>query len=349
MRNRRTTSVCFSFLALLGCCSALTGCHSGMGTRDTLSALANHPRELNRTQLPPYIIEPPDILQIDAIDVVPKPPYIIRPLDQLIINADPATVLPRQPIAGNFGVSPEGTVNLGPAYGVVQVAGLSVEDATEAILRQLRVTVTSPKISVALATSRAVQQIRGPHLVNQDGTVSLGTYGAVTVAGLTVKEAKQAIELHLSQFLANPEVSVIVTGFNSKVCYLIFDNAGQGNSISRIPITGSETVLDVIANAGGMPAQAAQRHVWIARPAPSSLGCDQILPVDMLAITKRGLTATNYAVFPGDRIYVKAQTAITFYNTLNTFFTPVERIFGLTLLGVGSVQSLTSGSVPTGF
>jgi polysaccharide export outer membrane protein len=306
------------------------------------------PRELNRMSLPPYVVEPPDVLQIDALDIVPKPPYRVRPLDQLIINADPKSILPQFPLSGTFGVAPEGTVNLGH-YGVVQVAGLSIEEATEAIIKQLKVYVLNPQVNVALATSRALQQIRGPHLVNQDGTISLGTYGAVTVAGLTVKEVKAAIELYLSQYLLNPEVSVIVTGYNSKVFYVIFDGAGSGQSIARFPVTGSETVLDVLAGAGGLPGQASVHHIWIARPAPDHSGKDQIFPVDLPAITKRGCTATNYQVLPGDRIYVKAQVPLTFYNTLDKYFSPIERLFGTALLGVGAVQSLNTGMVPVGF
>ena len=35
-------------------------------------------RELEKVSLPPYVIEPPDILTIEALRVVPKAPYRIR-------------------------------------------------------------------------------------------------------------------------------------------------------------------------------------------------------------------------------------------------------------------------------
>ena len=43
------------------------------------------PRELTKISLPTYVIEPPDVLLIDAVKVVPKPPYHIEPLDTLEI------------------------------------------------------------------------------------------------------------------------------------------------------------------------------------------------------------------------------------------------------------------------
>ena len=39
------------------------------------------PRELQKVTLPDYIIEPPDILTIDAVTLVPHPPYRLHPLD----------------------------------------------------------------------------------------------------------------------------------------------------------------------------------------------------------------------------------------------------------------------------
>jgi polysaccharide export outer membrane protein len=340
MAVRRTNRWSFSLLALLGGSVVMAGCQTYRARPPADANLIPH--ELRRMVQPPYMIEPPDVLQIDALDLIPKPPFRIRPLDGLIINAQ--DVLPREPVAGTFGVDPEGFLLLPFSYGKVFVAGLTLEEAVVAIEKQLKAKVVSPKVSVALATSRALQQVRGAHLVNQDGTVSLGTYGAVTVAGLTVPEAKAAIELHLSRFLLNPEVSVIVVGYNSKVYYMIFDQGGNGETITRLPITGNETVLDAFAQTGGLVAPASTKQVWIARPAPDRQGCEQILPIDILAITKRGDPTTNYQLLPGDRIFVKAQTLVALETNLDKIFTPIERVFGVALLGVGAVESLQTGS-----
>ena len=47
-------------------------------------------------------------------------------------------------------------------------------------------------LTVALAESRSLQQIRGEHLIRQDGKVTLGVYGSVFVAGLTVEASATA-------------------------------------------------------------------------------------------------------------------------------------------------------------
>src|SRR3954462_12969994 len=45
--------------------------------------------------------------------------------------------------------------------------------------------------------------ISGERLVRPDGKISLGFYGDVYVAGLTLPEAKEKIALHLRQFIAD--------------------------------------------------------------------------------------------------------------------------------------------------
>lgn len=300
------------------------------------------PTELCKISLPPYRIEPPDILAIDTLKMIPLPPYRIEPLDVLVINV--AQALPNQPIAGLYGVMPDGRVNLGFLYGSISVAGLTIEQAEEAIRNQLRKTITNPLVSVALGQIRAVQQTRGEHLVGPDGTISLGTYGDVYVAGMTRCEAKRAIEKYLSCFLYNPEISLAVYAYNSKVYYVIIDGGGYGQQVYRFPSTGNETVLDAIGNISGLPAIASTKRMWIARPAPPYHHCDQILPVDWNAITQGGSTGTNYQIFPGDRIYVKADRLIALDNALAKIIAPIERVLGVTLLTGATIQSFNNNN-----
>ena len=58
-------------------------------------------------------------------------------------------------------------------------------------------------------------QSAGQFLVGPDGTVTLGTYGNVRVVGMTLPQAKAAIEAYLSQYLEKPEISINVFAFNS--------------------------------------------------------------------------------------------------------------------------------------
>jgi polysaccharide export outer membrane protein len=312
-------------------CASCAACAGPAGPGGPGSPYGSIPRELDKVSLPDYIIEPPDILLIDTVRGSPLPPYRIEPLDALQIQV--ADALPNEPIAGIYVVEPEGTVNLGLSYGSVPVAGLSLEQARASITTQLRRVLTGPKVVVALAQTRGLQQlVRGEHLVRPDGTISLGVYGCAYVAGLNLCQAREAIEHYLSRFLLNPQISLDILGFNSKVYYIIFDGGGYGQQVYRMPVTGNETVLDAIGLVNGLPAVASRKKIWVARPSPADCGCDQVLPVDWNAVTQGGSTATNYQLLPGDRLYVKADPWICFDNNLAKVMAPFERMLGLTLL-----------------
>jgi polysaccharide export outer membrane protein len=314
------------------------------------------PREKQMTSLPPYIVEPPDILLISAVRLIPRPPYRIEPLDILTLQV--SETLPNQPIVGLYPVQPDGTIALGFTYGVVRIAGMTLEDAQKAIREHLERRLKMPQVVLGLAQFRGLQQIAGEHLVRQDGTVSLGTYGCVYVAGLNLEQTRFVIEQYLSQFLLDPQISVDVFAYNSKAYYVIADGAGYGQAVFKFPITGNETVLDAINNIGGIPAVGSKRRMWVARPAPANHECLQILPVDWLAIVQGGATRTNYQLFPGDRVYIKADPFILVDNVIAKVVAPIERILGVTLLGSSLIRtfqnnngtrSTNGGFIVTGF
>src|SRR5262249_28293464 len=168
---------------------------------------------------------------------------------------------PNQPIDGVYTITPGGYLNLGYSYGSFRVNGLTLERVEELVRNGLiRSGIKEPKVQVGLAQFRGVQAIAGEHLVRQDGTISLGAYGCLNVTGLTLAQAKCALERYLAQYLQDPEIVVDVLSYNSKVYYVITDGAGYGQQVLRFPITGNETVLDAISNIAGLPPQASKKH-----------------------------------------------------------------------------------------
>lgn len=333
------------------CCAATvvsSGCTAFMAPRDPypanpaeVSPASPVPRELEMMSLPPYTIEPPDILMLQAIKVVPKPPYVVEPFDGLLIRA--AGALPDQPIADAFFVDPEGMIDLGPSYGKVKVVGLTIDGAKDAIRKQLSTVLEEPEVSVSLAVSSGAQQIVGEHLVGPDGRVNLGTYGSVYVTGLTLEEARTAIERQLSNYLEDPEVIVDIFSYNSKKYYIITQGGGFGDNVVQVPITGNETVLDAIATLGGI-SQVSSTKIWIARPARNGSSCEQILPVNWKDISSGALTATNYQLLPGDRVFIAEDPLIKFDAVVSKVTRPFERLFGWVSLGTATVDRVVNFS-----
>ncbi len=337
-----------TLLLVLGLGLPQVGCtlfHRNKYLEQTIPPDAGIPRELAKTTLPVYRIEAPDILLIDAVKVIPREPYNIEPLDILQILVS-GTLEGEPPIMGEYRVESSGIVALGPSYGTVKVAGSTLEQATKDVQEHLEKILASPGVSISLAEPAAQQQIAGEHLVGPDGTVNLGIYGAVIVSGMTLRQARSAIEQHLAQFLQEPEVSVDVAAYNSKVYYVVTQGAGEGDQIIRVPITGNETVLDAISQLGGFT-QVSSKCMWVARPAPPGQCKDLILPVDWNAIVQGGRTETNFQLLPGDRLFVAEDKMVLTDNFVQKATGPFERIFGFLLLGTQTIQTINRS--PTGF
>ena len=304
------------------------------------AAAAGPAHELAMRPLPPYRIEPPDVINIDLPRLVPLPPYRAAVYDVLMIHVSNA--LSDQPIDGYFMVEADGVVNLGPAYGTVRVKGLTLPQAKKAIEKKLDPVVHEPEVSVQLARVYGAQQVSGQYLVGPDGTINLRSYGLVRMMGLTVPEAQAALEKHLAKYLVAPELSVDVVAFNSKVYYVITQGAGLGDNVRRFPITGNETVLDAISQINGL-SQLSSTKIWISRPSAADAQKGTILPVDWKAITQRGATASNYQILPGNRVFIAEDHLVTLNNDLNKAISPAERMLGF----IGLLESTIRGLLPT--
>jgi polysaccharide export outer membrane protein len=328
----------------------LGGCQGPLTVRGQSNPIAAHPQaqpgvtpwvpsvptEKDKSTLPAYTIEPPDILLVDAVKLIPKAPYHVEPLDVLQIQV--ANPLIDQPIAGPYPIDPGGAVDLGPAYGKVLISNQTLDEVRQTIETHLKSVLRDPQVSVTLSQTSGQQQIAGEHLVGPDGTINMGTYGLVYVAGMTINEAKAAVEEQLSSYLEKPRVSIDVFAYNSKVYYVITEGAGFGDSLLRVPITGNETVLDALSQVNGL-SKLSSKNIWIARPTPGEVACDQILPVDWQQITKGAATDTNYQVLPGDRIFIAENKLIALDTWLDQISAPIERLFGTALLGAQAVQT----------
>jgi polysaccharide export outer membrane protein len=294
------------------------------------------PRELSKTTLPDYIIEPPDVLAIEAVSLIPKSPYKLHPLDVVTVVT---TGLPEESnLTGQYIIPPSGLIQFG-LLGTIQAAGRTTDEVQQALLEILAREYREPRVWVTLAQLAAQQQIVGEHLVAADGKVTLGTYGRVRVVGMTMEEARAAVEAHLSQYLQDPQISLDVLGYNSKVFYVVTQGAGLGDRVTILPVRGNETVLDAIGQIQGLESNQSTR-MWVARPGANNCNGDQLLPVDWVAVTQRGDTTTNYQLLPGDRLFVSEDKLVAVDTKLGKIISPIERVLGVTSLATSTVSSI---------
>ncbi|MSR30979.1 MAG: polysaccharide export protein [Gemmataceae bacterium] len=146
-------------------------------------------------------------------------------------------------------------------------------------------------------------RLPGDQQVLPDGTITLGKYGRVPVAGRTLEEIEALVKPQIDSITrdAGPIVVRLINR-QSKVYYVI----GEVNAPGAYPLTGRETVLDALLQAGGLNDKASKRNILLARPTPPG-SCKIVLPVCYNEIVQLADTSTNYQIAPGDRIFVPSR------------------------------------------
>jgi protein involved in polysaccharide export with SLBB domain len=147
-------------------------------------------------------------------------------------------------------------------------------------------------------------QLPGDQVIMPDGTISLGRYGEVIVAGKTVRDIENLVRAVIQgpgQDKGKDPGPIVVRVVSrvSKIYYVL----GEVNSPGAFPLRGNEKVLDGIVAAGGLTDRASRVNIVLARPTPPE-SCRIVLPVCYREIVQIGDTTTNYQLAPGDRIYV---------------------------------------------
>jgi polysaccharide export outer membrane protein len=97
--------------------------------------------------------------------------------------------------------------------------------------------------------------------VRPDGKISLPLLHDVQAAGLTAMQLRDKIATALSEFMPNPEVSVIVTEVRSARVSVL----GEVQKPGVLPLRGDTTILEAIAMAGGFGPFASPSKITVFR------------------------------------------------------------------------------------
>ncbi|MGO9316183.1 MAG: polysaccharide biosynthesis/export family protein [Terracidiphilus sp.] len=133
-------------------------------------------------------------------------------------------------------------------------------------------------------------------LVRPDGMISLPLLGDVKAAGKTPLQLADEVTTKLKKYVQDPNVTVILTGMNSKKVYLI----GEVGRAGPLEMTPGMTLLQAIATAGGLTPFANAKRIYILRTVD---GKQQKIFVQYKKAL-RGDGSLNLPLNPGDTIVV---------------------------------------------
>jgi polysaccharide export outer membrane protein len=133
--------------------------------------------------------------------------------------------------------------------------------------------------------------------VGPDGMISRPLIGDVRVGGRTVAEVREEMRQRYAKYIRDPEITVAVTAFRSKWIYV----DGEVRNPGRYPYTGSDSVVNALAQAGFLTRRASPDGIHIARGNPND---PEIYPVRYKDIAIDDDSRTNWVLGPEDIVYV---------------------------------------------
>jgi polysaccharide biosynthesis/export protein len=134
--------------------------------------------------------------------------------------------------------------------------------------------------------------------VRSDGKISLPLVGEIQAAGKTPLQLEHDITEKLKGFITAPEVNVVVEKVNSRK----FNILGEVGKPGSYPLTGSTTIMDALALAGGFRDFAKKSGVYVLRKNPD--GQENRLKFNYKDFIKGKDIAQNIRLEPGDTIIV---------------------------------------------
>jgi polysaccharide export outer membrane protein len=134
--------------------------------------------------------------------------------------------------------------------------------------------------------------------VRPDGKITLPLVGDIQAAGKTTSKLQQELHESLAAYVATPEVTVIVQEVRSRKFNIVGEVARPGS----YPLSEAMTVLDAIAQAGGLGIYAKSNSIYVLRP--RSDGSSLQLPFRYKDVLKGSNLTHNIRLEPHDTIVV---------------------------------------------
>jgi polysaccharide export outer membrane protein len=139
--------------------------------------------------------------------------------------------------------------------------------------------------------------LSGSVKVRPDGYITLPLINEVQVAGQTTANLRKTLEDKYKEYTTDPFVTIRVEGIASSEVFLV----GQVGKPGAFPLSGNETLLQLLTRAGGLGVFADRSNIRVVRRDGSRV---TEYTVDYDAIIKGDLKQ-DVLLRPGDRVIVR--------------------------------------------
>jgi polysaccharide export outer membrane protein len=133
--------------------------------------------------------------------------------------------------------------------------------------------------------------------VRPDGKISMPLLNDVQAAGLTPMQLTAQITTNLKKYIADPQVTIVITQINSQRIYIL----GEVNHPGALPLLPGMTMLEALSSAGGFTIFANLKKIYLMRKVN---GQEQKYPFNYKDVIRGKSTEQNFTLQPGDTIVV---------------------------------------------
>jgi len=161
------------------------------------------------------------------------------------------------------------------------------------------------RISIAIF---GAPEYSGEALVSSDGSLNLPTAGSVSVRGMNLQEAAEAIKTHYAPFLNRPHVTVTLVALRP----VRIGIAGEVNRPGSYTLASEQmsefpTLTEAIQTAGGITSSANLREIQVRRQKP---GSEQTINVNLMEMLQTGDLSKDIILHGGDTVFIPTAAAL---------------------------------------
>ncbi|EDX85748.1 Polysaccharide biosynthesis/export protein [Synechococcus sp. PCC 7335] len=168
----------------------------------------------------------------------------------------------------------------------------------------------------------------GEFLLLPNGTISLPVTGQISLAGLTLSDAAQAVTQRYTPYLRSPTVSLVPTTLRAVQIGVVGEVGSPGTYTIDVRDDGVVTfpsLTDALRLAGGITSRADIRQIEVYRP--DRFGQTQVLQVNLWELLQEGNLSNDVALRSGDTVAIPVATTLTPEEAIelgNANFSPEE-------------------------
>jgi len=159
-------------------------------------------------------------------------------------------------------------------------------------------------------------EVSGKYTINMEGKIQLEFVGDILISGMTKEQTAVVIAKRLEKYIIDPDVTVVITEYNSKVVYVIGEVGSPGKIFMRGDTISVREAL-LAANLPQLTAATEKATLFT----PSDNGKVVLRKINVYALLYKGDLRQNYVMKPGDTLYLPA----TLWAKVARFINPVTQ------------------------